>query len=642
MVGASLPILTWLAAALLIRGASGRARSLRESLLAAAVLAGGWLVLGTELLSAFGAIRFVPVVLWWALPAVVLLALLLRQRRLPLGPESRWLPSRGQLLLLGPLGFLLGWSLCQAVFAPPNNLDSLSYHLPRQVQWLQQASVENYPTSSLRQIAMPPLTEFAGLHLMVLTGTDRWHNVVQWTAFALTLVAVSLITRRLGGTPSAELLSMLWVATLPMAFVQASNTKNDDVVALWTCVLLLFVLELELEPELRWSRVLLIGLAFGLLVLTKGTGMLFGLPVAVLMAVLLLRRHRRRAAGAVLLVSLVALATNGCAFWRNVQAFGEPIPVDPAIHGGDTVVNEVVSIPAVLSNVLRNVAPHLATPSPELNARLTELVLRVHGWLGIDAADPRTTWHESGFHPYAFRQGNEDAAAAPVHFLLLLLLLVACLLRRPAPDAPSLMLWVSLLAAFLLFCTALKWQLWHVRLVVALAAWPAPLVAIAFTARPLKRLAPVAVLALVVGLLPSLNVEQRPLLGPASILANDVDAIRFYPETDRGRTMAKQAERMSELEPRVVGIASGWSSPDYLLQRALLDRLSPAPTFTAFNATLQVPGKPEPDPDVLLVAGAGPERLRHDSTGTWYVRTEYLRPYQLFLKSAAGDVAPAP
>jgi hypothetical protein len=505
---------------------------------------------------------------------------------------------------------------------------------------MQQASVGNYPTSSLRQIAMPPLTEFAGLHLMVLTGTDRCHNLVQWTALALTLCAVSLITRRLGGTPTAELLSMLWVATIPMAFVQASNTKNDDVVALWTCVLLLFAVELKLEPELRWPRVCLIGLAFGLLVLTKGTGMLFGLPVAVMMGVLLLRHHRRRAALAVLLASLVALATNGCAFWRNVQAFGGPIPNDPAIHGGDSVVNEVVSLPAVLSNVVRNVAPHLATPSPQLNDRLTALVLRVHDGLGIDAADPRTTWRESGFRPYAFRQGSEDTAAAPVHFGLLLLLL-ACLLRRPAPSALAAMLWMPLLGAFLLFCVALKWQVWHVRLVVALAAWPAPLFAIAFTARPLARFVAAAVLALLVGLWPSLNVEQRPLVGPASILANDADAIRFYPATDRGHAMAKQADRMSELKPRIVGIASGWSSADYLVERALLDGLSPRPAFTAFNATLQVPGRPEPDPDVLLVAGAGSDRLRHASTGTWYARAGYLRPYQLFLKRPAGDGAPA-
>ena len=245
MALALIPILAWVAAALLVLGRSRPSLTLRESLLVAVVLAGGWLVLGTEVLSLFHALRFGPVLLWWTLPALALAALLRRQCR----GWREWLPKRprltpAQYLLLAAVAFPLGWSWCQACFAPPNNIDSVSYHLPRQVFWMQQGSVENYPTSSLRQIAMPPLTEFAGLHLMVLTGSDRLHNLVQWCALVLTLCAVSLITRRFGGTTTAQLLSALWVATIPMAFLQASNTKNDVVVALWTCLLSYWVMQL--------------------------------------------------------------------------------------------------------------------------------------------------------------------------------------------------------------------------------------------------------------------------------------------------------------------------------------------------------------------------------------------------------------
>jgi hypothetical protein len=59
------------------------------------------------------------------------------------------------------------------------------------------------------------------------------------------------------------------------------------------------------------------------------------------------------------------------------------------------------------------------------------------------------------------------------------------------------------------------------------------------------------------------------------------------------------------------------------------------PFFVAFNATLQVPGKPEPDPDVLLVGDSGPDRIQHASTGTWYVKQGRLRPYDLYLKERA-------
>lgn len=636
MLLASIPVLAWLVTALLVLSRSGPSRSVRESLLVASVLAGGWLVLGTELLSLSHAVRFGPVVFWWTVPALAMALLLARDRH----HWREWFPGRPQLargdrLLLLALLFLLGWSWCQAVFAPPNNIDSLSYHLPRQVYWLQQGSVENYPTSSLRQIVMPPLTEFAGLHLMVLTGSDRFHNLVQWTALVLTLGAVSLLTRRFGGTTTAQLLSALWVATIPIAFMQASNTKNDVVVLLWTCLLSFWVLRMAVEDELPLGHVLLIGLGYGLLVLTKGTGLIFGLPIAGLMLVLLLRRHRRRAVPALLGMTVTVLAVNAGALQRNHAAFGTPFPNDPAIHGGQTVVNELVSGRALVSNAVRNIAPHLASPSDTLNDVLTRLVLDLHDRLGLDVNDPRTTFLEGRFRGYSFTPANEDYAAAPVHVLLLLLLPAFLGVRRDDAHAPTRMLLLLLLVGFLLFCLALKWQVWHVRLVIALLALLAPVVAWAWTAPRAARLAPLAGVALLVGLLPSLNCEQRPLLGPQSVFTNDADSVRFYPAADRGRTMAKQAERMNELQPRTVGVSTPWSFAEYLLQRALLDKMARPPIFTAFNATLQVPEKPEPDPDVLLVADSGPESIEHASTGTRYVKQGRLRPYDLYLKESA-------
>jgi hypothetical protein len=637
MALALIPILTWVAVALLVRVHSRPSLTLRESLLVAAVLAGGWLVLGTEGLSLFHAVHFWPVLLWWTLPLLTL-GTLLRRR----GPGWReWFPKRprltpAQCLLLAAVVFPVGWSWCQACFAPPNNIDSVSYHLPRQVFWMQLGSVENYPTSSLRQIAMPPLTEFAGLHLMVLTGSDRLHNLVQWCALVLTLCAVSLITRRFGGTTTAQLLSALWVASAPMAFLQASNTKNDVVVALWTCLLTYWVMQLTSASPLRWRQAALLGLGFGALALTKGTGMIFGLPVAGVMLVLLCRYHPRRAIPALLLITAALLAMNAGAFLRNYEAFGTPLPSDPAIHGGDTVVNQEISVRALVSNVLRNVAPHLTTPSESLDDRLTQIVVRLHERLGLDVNDPRTTFLEGGFRPYRFTQDDEDAAAAPVHMLLLLVLLPAILLsnrRREADEATRMLLLVSL-AGFLLFCILLKWQVWHVRLIVALVTLLAPVFAWGWSGRRMRRLTPLAGLALLVGLIPSLNSRQRPLWGPLSILTSDADSVRSYPATDRGRMMAKQAERMNQLQPRTLAISSGWSFPDYLLQRSLLDGMARPPIFTAFNATLQVPGKPEPDPDILLVAGSGPDRLRHGSTGTWYVKQGRMRPYDLYLKDA--------
>jgi hypothetical protein len=83
---------------------------------------------------------------------------------------------------------LLGWALVQAIVAPPNTLDVLTHHLPRQVYWQQQGGVQHYATSVLRQLTMPPFAELAGLNLLVLSGGDHYHNLLHegtGTPFAL-------------------------------------------------------------------------------------------------------------------------------------------------------------------------------------------------------------------------------------------------------------------------------------------------------------------------------------------------------------------------------------------------------------------------------------------------------------------------
>jgi len=66
----------------------------------------------------------------------------------------------------------------------PYNWDSLTYHLPRIMHWVQNKSVAHYATNIDRQIASPPLAEFINLHIYLLMGKKMWHliyyNVCLW------------------------------------------------------------------------------------------------------------------------------------------------------------------------------------------------------------------------------------------------------------------------------------------------------------------------------------------------------------------------------------------------------------------------------------------------------------------------------
>jgi hypothetical protein len=223
VLAALVPLLAWIAAtAWLVDRGSSRI-GVRESALTAATLAAAWLVLGTELLGLWHALGRWTVLTWWLVPLVALVGALARRGITPVRPRLPR-PSAAQWALAACIAVPLACAACQAWFAPPNTADALAYHLQRQVFWAQQASVEHYPTSALRQLVMPPLSEFAGLHLMLLSGSDAYHNLVQWLALGLTACAVSLIAERHGGGRTTQLVSALCVVTIPMEFVQASST----------------------------------------------------------------------------------------------------------------------------------------------------------------------------------------------------------------------------------------------------------------------------------------------------------------------------------------------------------------------------------------------------------------------------------
>ena len=215
-----LPLLTFLVwtAALYLRGARRdlENRGLRNSILQTASLFGLWVVIGTEGLSAISQLKFVPILLCWiiALGAGALVVARHRdqlnvrpgahagRRQVLAGRVEQWAVSS---LFLAILSLALG----SAVFNPPNNYDSYSYHLPRQVFWLQHANVRFYPTNNLRQLMMAPFTEYVGVHLMAhfkFRSLEQSDSILRIADHVLRRVVVDRTSRRWSGRADPRLL----------------------------------------------------------------------------------------------------------------------------------------------------------------------------------------------------------------------------------------------------------------------------------------------------------------------------------------------------------------------------------------------------------------------------------------------------
>jgi hypothetical protein len=174
---------------------------------------------------------------------------------------------------------LLAYELVLGLTVPPNNWDSLWYHLPRAVAWLQGHGygwIQNAPTNILN--TRQPVAEQELLFLFAVTGRASLYAVPQLLAEAAILVAVYGCARRLGFGAPASACSAALLATFSLVSLEASTAQNDLVAASFPVVAACLLL-----GDSRTEHVLA-GAALGIGAGVKLTT-LFAWPVLALLAV---------------------------------------------------------------------------------------------------------------------------------------------------------------------------------------------------------------------------------------------------------------------------------------------------------------------------------------------------------------------
>jgi hypothetical protein len=555
-----------------------RAFPWRDRLLASAVVIGLVASLGAELLGALHLFSRMGALTLWAVAAVVAFFRLRRRSAGKVGGPEPLPLEAGEAVLLVGIGVIVLPVGVTALAAAPNNWDSLTYHLPRVLHWIQNRSLENYPTSIPRQLTLSPGAEILLGHLRLLSGSDRLWNLLQWTSWIGCIVAASGVAGRLGGGRTTQIAAAVFAATLPMAILQASSTQNDLVVAFWLLGFVNFLLRSR-ELDSAAADSVLAGSSLALAVLTKATAYLFALPFLPWLGISLFRRRGWRALGPLALAGGIVLLVNAGPFVRNTALFGSPLGTD---YG---TVNAARTPVVLLSNLARNLALHLSLPSENWNRFLEGGVESFHRAFGVGVNDPRSTWRGAEFHVPAglsgtsrpdseealFAMFHDGRAGNPIHLVLLAAAWVVLLARRELRERRSVRAYLAAATAgVLLFCLVLRWQPWNARLQLPMFLLAAPLAAIALVDDRRPGWARRGCLALLALALPwTLINATRPMLGPSSVLATPRLRQYFAEVPGAAGPFLRAAGAAGGDGCRQIGLKIRADDPEYLLWVAL-------------------------------------------------------------------------
>jgi len=548
------------------------------SLLLAAAFWGAFHALTLEALSALRAIRPTPVlVMWLAADLALGVPLVWQISRLRLRWPRLATPEWVFVLLVS---LVLAALLLVAWVAPPNNSDSLLYHMARVVHWAQNASLRHYGTAYGHQLWNPPFAETVILTLRSLWGDDRPANLVQWSALVGVLVGVSGMARLLGLGRGGRLLAVAFAVSLPMALLQATSTQNDLVTGFWL-VAAAFLVMLDRQGTLGRVERLALGAALGLGLLTKGTFYVYG---GVIGGWFVITRPWRgqagRAALQVVAIGAVVLLLNAGHWSRNLAVGGTPLgpPEWLGGHGTLSLASLKPRVAAYPPRLLRSLAPHLAGPWPEYNAAIEAGVREAYRVFGVEVNAPIVVW----------AWNHEDYAGNPLHLLLVAGTTLGLALSPQARRTGVLGLAAAAATAYLLMVLMLPpaittvgvrlhlplFLLWAPAFAAVVSAWlprrAAALVAIGLVLLALPWLLFNATRPLI-GMRPEPAGPEVPCLGPLG--CTRVGSVLTQPQADlvfaqlrdaqAGYTAAAAAVRESSC--RRIGLRIDSSDPEYAL-----------------------------------------------------------------------------
>lgn len=461
----------------------------------------------TEISSFFHAYNSSSAILFWSILCSILAIVTFKQKLFDWNKYKFLYATNKKIIwFIGSISILL---FIQGILYPPNNWDSMTYHMARIAHWVMNESIEPYPTHIYRQIYQPPLAEWMIAQVCILNKADYFANAIQLIFLIASIGVINQIMLLWNQSKSRRMIAICIAFTTPSVFMQATSTQNDIVVSFFLLSTIFFLI--DYFKRFNISSAIYIGLSIGLAILTKGTALVYIIPIISFCLFFLWKAFLKKQINLInflphfFLIASLSIAIAFPHYYRNYALSGD-------IFGAsdDHYFNKNITLKSTGLNLLKNIANHASTP---ITSNLTnQIVEKTHLTLKIPINDENYSYKGIHFKLNNWNH-NEDEVSNFLQIVLFAGVLLFLILNWKKIEPFIKFSALFCLLAFCLFSFLLKWQPWHMRLQVPLFIMASIPIALFLDHFSLKKIvSPILGFAIVYCLILAVLNPNRPLI----------------------------------------------------------------------------------------------------------------------------------
>lgn len=213
-----------------------------------------FLLVDTEILSVCKAITSLTVIISWII--WLLFSLYICKLNINISDiKNSFSNTKGNRIFIAVLITVMLITLGISYVTTSANWDSMCYHMPRVMYWIQNQSIDYYATSATRQAYSPPYSEYMIMHIALILGTSVHSCIMNGICYFLSAIVVYKMCRKLEVNIRYSLVAVALFMMMPPAIAESMTTQSDMCSALTLLLAVYYLIDFLKMEEIIINKV---------------------------------------------------------------------------------------------------------------------------------------------------------------------------------------------------------------------------------------------------------------------------------------------------------------------------------------------------------------------------------------------------